>query len=286
MSIDVVLKQKLFGNKTMPLEVILGDELTFGSYSTEGLEVGKITDSEIIVFDISNMARGFTVVWNPNEKKHIIFSLPLPSTTKEITDFYACVERCAKFWNAKIEVDGAKMSLEEVKSGLDFYIKSNKANIKHFCEDIIEKNSSLTFPTVRFPLTVGKTEAEIFANDPNKFGEWLHEKQNTAAAGPDARFYENEGEIGAYYTVINGVPLILPNEPKVPFGARNPFTDGPLECERWSVVIGIQGEEPLAEMDYPEFVEKIPKEKFERFDDDKFLVKALTEDEIKTIAGI
>jgi len=284
LSINVVLKQKLFGNKTMPLETILGDELTFGSYGEEGLEVKKITGSEIVVFDLANMARGFTVIWNPYEKKQIVFSLPLPTGTKEITDFHTCVERCAKYWNAKIEVDGAKMNLEEFKSGLDFQIKASRAHIKNFCEDIIEKNSSLTFPAIRFDLTAGVKEAKLFLSDPDEFAKWFHEKQNTPAASPYARFYEDEeGKICAYYNVVGGISEILPKEPKVPVGAQNPFTGGPLECENWSVVCGI-GKEPLAKLDYSDFMNKVPKEKIAEFDDDKILLLALTEDEIKSIA--
>ena len=283
MSVDVVLKQKLFGNKTMPLETILGEKLTFGSYGEDGFAVKKITGSEIIVFNLAKMARGFSVVWNPNEKKQIIFSLPLPSTTEEITDFYSSVERAAKYWNAKVEVDGMKTNIEEFRSGLDFQLKASKAHLKNFCEDIIAKDSSLSFPAIRFPLTVEKEEAEIFMENPENFADWLHEKQNTVAAAPDARFYEDEGKICAYYMVVSGISSILPKEPKVPFGAQNPFTGGELECENWSVVCGIGGE-PLAKLEYSDFMDRIPKEKVSRFDGDKILIKALTEDEIRELA--
>lgn len=284
MSINVVVKQKLFGSKTMPLEVILGEELTFGSYSNEGLEVKKITGSEIVVFDLKNMARGFTVIWNLKEKKQIALSLPLPSTKKEITDFCLAVRRIAEYWNGKIEVDGVKMSLEEFEKGLDFHLKSNEAFIKGFCEEIISgKNNNLSFPAIRFDLTVGLKEAKVFIEEPDEFAEWLHEKQNTVAASPDARFYEDEGEICAYYMVVSGISAILPKEPKVPLGAQNPFTGKALECEHWSVVFGI-GREPIGKLEFSDFMGRVPKEKIVEFDDDKIQILALTEEEIRKIA--
>ncbi len=285
MSVNVVLKQKIFGNKTIPLEIILGDNLTFGSYGDEGLEVGKITGSEIIIFNSNRMARGFAVDWTRNEKKRVIFSLPLPSTTEEITDFYSSVERVAKYWNAKIEIDGTTTSIEEFKNGLDEMLEMNMNAIKLHAKGIFNGiNDSLSFPTVRFPLNVGKEEAEIFVENPEKFAEWLHEKQNTVAAAPEPGFYDWEGKICGYYKVVNGVSLILPNEPKAPFGARNPLTGAPLEIEQWSVVLFVSDEEePLDEIGYFDFMDRIPDEKVTKFDGDKILISELTKEEIKSL---
>ena len=51
MSLEVVIKQKLFGKKTMPLEVILGEELYYGNYENDCLNVGEMGAEEILVYN-------------------------------------------------------------------------------------------------------------------------------------------------------------------------------------------------------------------------------------------
>lgn len=45
MSIDITIKQKLFGSKTMPLEVILGDSLSYGFWENDQLTECKLGDT-------------------------------------------------------------------------------------------------------------------------------------------------------------------------------------------------------------------------------------------------
>ncbi|MBO5305776.1 MAG: hypothetical protein J6B12_03330, partial [Clostridia bacterium] len=111
MSIDVLIKQKLFSNKTMPLAVILGENLKYGNFSNDRLDVGVLGESEFVAYNPQNIGRGFSVIWNPKEKRKISLRLPQPSTKRELTDFYATVERMAKYWDAKLVVDGIKQPL-------------------------------------------------------------------------------------------------------------------------------------------------------------------------------
>ena len=82
MAIDILIKQKWFGNKTMPLEVILGDDLHYGNFINDQLTVGELGESEFIASNPECIGRGFSVTWNPTEKKSINLRLPLPSTKK------------------------------------------------------------------------------------------------------------------------------------------------------------------------------------------------------------
>ena len=76
MSIDVLIKQRLFGNKTMPLEVILGEHLHYGHFVKDRLNVGELGETEFVAYNPKSIGRGFSAVWNPKEKKAIPFAFP------------------------------------------------------------------------------------------------------------------------------------------------------------------------------------------------------------------
>ena len=56
MGLDVQIKQRVFGNKTMPLEVILGNILHYGSYDNYQLMIGELGETEFMMIE-----RGFIV---------------------------------------------------------------------------------------------------------------------------------------------------------------------------------------------------------------------------------
>lgn len=68
MAMNVTISQRLFGNKMMPLEVILGSELYYGCLESDHLQVGERDEKEIIVYDPGCIGIGFSVVWNPGER--------------------------------------------------------------------------------------------------------------------------------------------------------------------------------------------------------------------------
>ena len=119
MSIDVLIKQKLFGSKIMPLEVILGEHLHYGNFVNDQLHVGELGETEFIAYNPESIGRGFSVVWNPKEKKTIALRLPQPSTTQELKDFYGAIERMVNYWNGKLIVDGSRVSLPEFLSAFN-----------------------------------------------------------------------------------------------------------------------------------------------------------------------
>ena len=42
MSIDVLIKQKMFGGNTMPIGVILGEHLHYGNFVNDQLNIGEL----------------------------------------------------------------------------------------------------------------------------------------------------------------------------------------------------------------------------------------------------
>ena len=287
MAIDVIIKQKLFGSKTMPLEVILGDNLHYGNFVNDKLNEGELGESEFIAYNPQSIGRGFSVIWNPLEKKTITLRLPQPSTTQELKDFYAAIERMVKHWDAKLIVDGNRLRLDAFMTSLQDMLEFNDKIIKQFSQQVLDgEHDTLTLYSTMWPLSIGKEEASMFLNNTDSYAEWLHEKQSMDVYFASPHFYVGDNGIFARFHLMNNLPAIFPNQPTVPFGATDPQTGKQLECNQWVILLGIEGEdEPLCEMEYSKFLSIIPDNKKSRYDGNHFLLSELTEDEIRNISA-
>ena len=287
MSIEVSIKQRLFGNKTIPLKVILGENLHYGHFTNERLAVGKLGESEFVAYNPQSIGRGFSVVWNPKEKKHINLHLPLPSTVQELTDFYAAVERIAKYWNAKLVVDGNKASLDTFMAGFQNTLEFNEKAIRHFSQQILDNEDDriLVFYSTMWPLSIGKEEATLFLNDPDSYADWLHEKQSMDIYYATPNFYVGDNGIFARYLLFNDLPSVFPNTPTIPVGSIDPMTGKQLKCDQWEISLRILGKtESLCEMEYSKFLSIVANDKKSKYDGNHFLLSALTEEEIKVLS--
>ncbi len=285
MSIDVVIKQKLFSRKPMPLEVILGDNLSFGNFVNDQLNIEELGDKEFVAYNPECIGRGFSVVWNPGEKKKVVLRLLHPSTPQELRDFYDAVERIVTYWGGKLEVDGNRISLSEFMSGFHGMVEFNEKLIKQFSQEILDgEHETLTFYSAMWPLVIGKDEAAMFVRDSAQYALWLHSKQTVDAYYATPEFYCDEKGIFARFTFMNGVPAAFPHKPTVPFGAMDPTTGRALECDRWQIWLGIDGEErPLGEIDYFQFLRLLPDSKKTRYDGARFLLPEMSEREIREL---
>ena len=268
MSIDVLIKQRLFGNKTMPLEVILGEHLHYGNFVNDQLNVGELGETEFIAYNPESIGRGFSVVWNPNEKKTIALRLPQPSTTSELKDFYAAVERMVSYWDGKLIVDGSRVSLPDFMSAYDNMDDFNNKIIQQVSQQVLNgEHDTLTLYSTMWPLAIGKEEATMFMENPNYYAEWLHEKQSINVHFACPAFYIGDNGIFARYILTNNLPAVFPYQPTVPFGATDPTTGKQLECKEWLILLGVEGEkEPLCEMEYSKFLSLIPENKKSKYD--------------------
>lgn len=288
MAIDVTIKQKLFGSKTMPLEVILGDNLHYGYWENDQLTEGKLGETEFIAYDPNAIGRGFSIIWNPGEKKAISLRLPIPSTTPELRAFYDCVTRMVNYWGGTLTVDGSRVKPDAFLAGFDDMTLFNNKIIGQISQQILNgENENLTIYSAKWPLTIGAEEAEAFMADSSKYTDWLHEKQSMDVFFCNPRFYANEAGILGQFMLMNDLPTVFPVKPTVPFGLNDPSTGQPLKCSNWRIVLVIEHQkEPLCEMDYDKFLNLIPAEKKIRYDANHFLLSELTEHELRTLADV
>jgi hypothetical protein len=162
----------------------------------------------------------------------------------------------------------------------------NEKIIKMFAEQVInDEQETLTFFSAMWPLTIGKEEAQRFLDDPKAYEVWVHEKQSIDAHYAYPRLYSGPQGIIGRYIFIDGCACIFPKEPTVPFGAMDPATRKPLQCNDWKVMVGIEGEDaPLCEIEYADFLQHIPEGKLSRYDASQLLVSAMTPEEIRIMA--
>ena len=285
MSIEVLIKQKMFGGKAMPIEVILGEYLRYGNFVNDRLNVGELGDTEFIAYNPESIGRGFSVAWSPKEKKTIALRLPQPSTTSELKDFYAAVERMVSYWGGKLIVDGNRVSLSDFMSAYDSMVAFNNKIIKHFSQQILDgEHDTLTLYSAMWPLAIGKEEASLFMENPNYYAEWLHEKQSMNVCFAVPRFYADDHGIFARYILTNDRPTVFPHQPTIPFGVTDPTTGKQLECKEWLIWLGMKGEkEPLCEMEYSKFLSLIPENKKSKYDGSHFLLAEMSEEEIRKL---
>ena len=132
----------------------------------------------------------------------------------------------------------------------------------------------------------------LAAQSPAKeFSERLTAVQYLDAYGANQRFYRanDEGEIIGSYALTQGVPTILPYEPFVEW--HNLDLVKPKDVARWEITLvggegcdgGNESEEDdeasryrvLAELDYAEFISRLPRESYRFIDASYILVEGL-----------
>ena len=86
MSIDVCIKQKGLFKKTIPLDVIIGDEFAFGI--NDGMRmVGDDQEGNMIFYNPNSIGRGFHISWDEDEKNELIAKLRCRNIDININDY-------------------------------------------------------------------------------------------------------------------------------------------------------------------------------------------------------
>lgn len=285
MAMNVTISQRIFGNKSMPLEVILGSELHYGRLESDHLEVEERDENEIIVYDPGCIGRGFSVEWNPDEKKKLKLRLPMPAPEKEIRQFYSAVARMTEYWKAKLNVDDEATTLSAFMQGLEEMIRFNEKLVRNFAQEVLDgKHEKLMLWSAMWPLEFGGDEAQRFLETTAAFGEWLHEKQSMDVYHAPVQMYRGEsGPMGLFFC-MDECPTVYPDQPTVPFGLIDENTGKPLVCNDWRVALMLQNEEDaIGQIAFNDFVKKLDSKRISRYDAGHFLMQPLTESEMRAL---
>ncbi len=273
MSIDIVIRQKGIFKKTIPLSVILGDELKCGVYE-QGirLDPGNHTGGEIAVFHPAHKGRGFTVTWSPTVRKGLILRALHPTCAEELEAFYATVARITAYWNCTLEVDGNLMTPAEFQAGLDDMLAANDRYLDLFIEKSIDKEQydSMTLFSAFWPLEFGAKEAAEVKDAPEgapaRFAAWLHDMQSVDSYYAVAGYFQEENGILGRFAFTEDCDSLFPVKPTVPLGVTGP--DGrPLEVSRYEVALfSTTTQSVIGTLPYDAFVSALSPDKVSYYD--------------------
>lgn len=285
MAIDITITQRMFGNKPMPLEVILGSELRYGRLEQDHLVMDERGEDEIIVYHPGCIGRGFSVKWHPNEKKKLELRLPMPAPEKEIRHFYAAVTRMMQYWKGKLNVDGEATTLSAFLQGLENMIQFNERLVRNFAQEVMDgKHEKLLLWSAMWTMTVGRDEAQRFLEATSSFGEWLHEKQSMDVYHAPVQMYQIESGHMGLFVCVDECPAVYPDQPSVPFGLIDKKTGKPLVCNDWRVALVPQSEKgSIGEITFQDFVKRLDSKHISRYDAGHFLMQPLSEGELRAL---
>jgi len=285
MSIDVTIRQKGIFKKVLPLEVILGERLSYGCFMNDSLTKKLIGSSEFVAYNPEHIGRGFSVIWSEKERSRVSLRLPQPSTPDELREFYDSVSRIVKYWNASLTVDGSKVSLDEFTGGYSSMVEFNEKIIKQFSQSVLDgENDTLTVYATMWPLHIGRDEAALFISDPSAYYSWLHEKQDVDAEYASVRFYYGDSGIIGRYFITPDRAYIFPKTPHVPFGITDSDTGKALECSDFRVcLMNDEGEEPFGELGFSDFLTLLSGDKVISHDSGLLLISAFSKDELSAL---
>ena len=286
MSIDVVIRQKGFFKKDLPLKTILGNNLSYGAFDGLRLETGVMKGSEFIAYNSSHIGRGFSVNYDRSKPNEITLRLLNPTSNEELHDFYQCIGRIVDHWKCDLEVDGEQTTPSDFQKGLPWVRKCNARYLLDMAEEICSgKSGNLTLFSAFWPLAVGKPEAELFkVEGVDAFRDWMHKKQSIDAYYAKPRFFLlNRSAIGRYVITENTLS-IFPLKGCVPFGVVDPKTNEPLKCEIYEMWFYSTSEKMmLGGVPYEKFFESIHHGKISRYDAEHVLVKPIPYAEMNRI---
>lgn len=287
MSVDLLITQRSFIKKALPLEVILGDELRYGAMETGcRLNMDVLGDGEFVAYLPQHIGRGISVEWKKGEKQQVALRMLSPTCSEEVDAFYRIVQRIAGVWKCDVEMDGNLMSVKEFLATREEIQKFNIDTIKGMFKRIVEEDGgATTIFSAMWPMVVGKEEAECFLKEPEAFGPWLHEKQVQDLYYAVPLFYRDEqGGVIGRYAISEDVDSIIPVEPHVPFGVIDPDTGKMLECSNYMAAFYSHTyDRVIGEVPYERFMDVVPKAKISRYDGGSYVMKGLTLEELESI---
>lgn len=286
MSIDVTIRQKGLFQKRLPLEVILGETLQYGSFEN-GLSLApdRLGKGFFIAYEPAQPARGITVGWRPGVIREVTLRLLNPTTDREIRCFFDSIGRIVQFWHCDVLIEGEKQKLPLKEEIIDERIRWNREVLAAILRQVAEaENGPLCLNCALFPLHIGpKTAKMLLEQGCDGFAKYLTLQQKDAFyASPHVYQEPGTDRIVGFYALTEGVRSILPIDPdallKMP-GAEN------IVVEEWNVFLGIESRENndagrFPCIPYQALWERLPAGKLRRFDAVCNLIERLTHEEM------
>lgn len=259
------------------------------NFSVDEFYNSFITDYECLLLGQDGVSgRGFEVSFEEQTKEYVV-RVFTPSTRADWQVALAYIGDLAK-----------KLGQKEIISERDEHFTPENIHTFDYEDDIFagikaikqdEEEKEFYLFGVNRPVAINDEiyNKIITAENPiDAFSDFFHEIQYLDAYSANQMFYrDNEPqEIFGAYALTQDTPTILPYEPSVEFHYQENLRDE--EVTRWQIsLVKIDGDPNLNEsydvagiLDYKEFINRLPKDKYRFIDAKYILVEALSQEEI------
>ncbi len=217
MAVDLVIRAKGFlANDTLDFVAMLKDlRLSYGNYNEFFILEENIGSDQGLLYNPQRMARGIVFNGSQMNQGKVSLSFNLPTSPREIHDFFAIVQEIKKqYRNIELELEGKPCTLEDFMGKVQYYQDCSLSTLRGFCQNKEYEAAILTLAS--FPYTLSPDEMDYFATEGSleEFETLLHHKQQVEAQYSCPKIMENSqtGELVAFYTLVEGCPCILPTD--------------------------------------------------------------------------
>lgn len=270
-TITISITQKSMFPKTLPIEVILGSSLAYGSYQGQHLVSNTTDDKSFIAYLPNAIGRGIKVVWNKDEIDTILLRLNLPTCQDEIQELIQMSFRILKEWTCSIYYKNRYLTRGELKElEYDFY-ELNRECLSDCCSSVIKDNKILCFECAMHKLYFGKNEVAFISADDRveKFSSWLKEIQSKPAFIPDL-VYDDENIL---FYLPTSVPCILPYEAAF-FDTKN-HSSASVQV----VIYDSEEKVVIRTLTYDALLKLLPTDRISYYDAENFWLRAVYKEE-------
>ena len=259
------------------------------AFDAEGFYGAKLSELDCLIAGADGLSgRGFEIGYEDGEYN---VRIGTPSTRTDWQIALEYLKNLALKMGGKITSEyGEKFSAQNIESfDYESDIRAGLANIKRNLE---EKAVMCTIYGVRNEVSFDqKIIAHIMdAPDPaDEFSKFVTDIQNLNAYFSDQMFsgINEDSEIIGRYILPQDIAAVLPFEPRVDY--NNLQILGGKEVSRWSVAI-FGGDEDhcekhdiLATLKYENFIQNLPKDKYEFIDAKNIVVSAFSKEEFDAL---
>ena len=258
-------------------------------FDTEGFYGAKLSELDCLVAGTDGLSgRGFEIGYE-DESYNVRIGTPSTRTDWKIALEYL-KNLALKMGGEIVSEDSEKFSAQNIE-GFD-YEPDIRAGLEAIEQNLQKEARISTIYGTRNEVSFDqKIIARILgANDPaGEFSKFVTDIQNLDAYFANQMFYRrnDSGEIIGQYVLSQGVVTALPFEPSVEY--KNLQMLGDEKVAQWSVAIfGGEGDddekyEVLATLKYENFIQNLPKDKYEFIDAKNIVVSAFSKDEFDVL---
>ncbi len=208
-----ILQKSLFKKKLNIDDIIKISGLSYGVCDSDYRLIENEKGEHTLLYDTEHLARGIDL-WLENND--ILLSLSLPTAKEEIRLFYNTIEKICNVLKTNTYIrEEEKVRLSQNESFIKADEQGALCGLEQISENIKEKYSHFQIFGIKNPISLGEKEINEIDNDLNKFGKFLHEKQNINAIYSAPRIFERTDKVFGMHAAISDVNIIFPTEPYV-----------------------------------------------------------------------